>query len=226
MKRKIIIIILISLFLFSGCKLKDEDGAINDKALEEIEFIENEDLSIVNKYIKGEYNDKYGLNWKNINNDAQKINGSMETIMIDLLEFKIKEEDLLTLRNNINDMLLAIGRENEKELIDTCAYLYTSLPGILENITNDNNQLNLLRFKSYIVLSFSKCILLEWEEAKEIADLAENKYNEMINNVDYLQNSSYNLNRIYILLEEYKNGIELEELELVKNKYIEFIEGI
>ena len=53
-----------------------------------------------------------------------------------------------------------------------------------------------------------------------------NKYNEMINNVDYLQNSSYNLNRIYILLEEYKNGIELEELELVKNKYIEFIEGI
>ena len=100
------------------------------------------------------------------------------------------------------------------------------MSSIIENITNDNNQLNLLRFKSYIVLSFSKCILLEWEEAKEIADLAENKYNEMINNVDYLQNSSYNLNRIYILLEEYKNGIELEELELVKNKYIEFIEGI
>ena len=35
---------------------------------------------------------------------------------------------------------------------------------------------------------------------------------------------SYNLNKIFVLLSEIKNAIYLEELELTKIKYINFIE--
>ena len=35
---------------------------------------------------------------------------------------------------------------------------------------------------------------------------------------------SYNLNKTYILIGEFKNAIDLEEVELTKQKYINFID--
>ena len=46
----------------------------------------------------------------------------------------------------------------------------------------------------------------------------------MMNNVDYMQENSYRLNRIYVLLGEIKNATDLENINLVKLKYINFIE--
>ena len=66
-------------------------------------------------------------------------------------------------------------------------------------------------------------IRISGDEAIETAD---NKYKEMTDDVDYMKEYSYNLNKVYILLGELKNVINTEELELTKMKYINFIEKI
>lgn len=81
-----------------------------------------------------------------------------------------------------------------------------------------------MKLKSLILSSFVQANFLDWSTAKETVRLAESKYNEMMNNVDYMREYSHNLNRIYVLLEEFKNAVELEELELTKVKFINFIE--
>ena len=48
----------------------------------------------------------------------------------------------------------------------------------------------------------------------------------MMDDVDYMKEYAHNLNRVYILIGEMKKSIELEELELTKIKYINFIEKI
>ena len=48
----------------------------------------------------------------------------------------------------------------------------------------------------------------------------------MSDNLEYMKEYSYSLNKIYILVEEFKNAVDLEQADLAKIKYINFIEKI
>ena len=45
-----------------------------------------------------------------------------------------------------------------------------------------------------------------------------------MDDVNYMREYSYNLNKVYVLLEEFKNVIDAEQNSLSKIKYINFIE--
>ncbi len=83
-----------------------------------------------------------------------------------------------------------------------------------------------MQLKSQVISSFVYSNLLNWELATQAIDSAEIKYKEMMDDVDYMKEYSYNLNKIFVLLSEQKNAINLQELELVKIKYVNFIEKI
>lgn len=90
----------------------------------------------------------------------------------------------------------------------------------------NKNKVKQLELKSQIVSSYVYANLLNWELASTNIDSAEKKYKEMMDDVDYMKEYSYNLNKIFVLLGELKNAINLQEIELVKLKYVNFIEKI
>ena len=90
----------------------------------------------------------------------------------------------------------------------------------------NKNELKQLELKTQIVSSYVYANLLNWELASETINQAEIKYKEMMDDVDYMKEYSYNLNKVFVLLSELKNAINLQEVELVKLKYVNFIEKI
>ena len=224
---KYLILICFMMITLTGCSLENEEGkTIEDKTNEEITYLEDEILTIINRYAKREYIVENSINWGEIAKDAEKINSSLDTIMLDLSEIKISNEDLITFRNEINNLNIAITNNNEYELLQRCNYLYSLLPTYLEKISNNQNEINIMKLKSLMISSFIQANFFDWENAKTTIVLAENKYKEMMDDVDYMKEYSYNLNKTYILVEEMKNSIELEEADLVRIKYINFIEKI
>ena len=228
--KKIIMYVIIGIFIlfsFTGCSLDSQDGkTINDKTKEEISYLEDEILTIINRYAKKEYNNENGINWEEIANDVQKLNNSLDTILLDLSEVKISNEDLIMFRNETNNLNIAITNNNESEMIQRCNYLYSLLPTYLDKVSDNKNDVNIMKLKSLVISSYVQANFLDWENAKSTILLAEDKYKEMIDDIDYMKEYSYNLNKVYILVEETKNAIELEELDLTRIKYINFIEKI
>lgn len=90
----------------------------------------------------------------------------------------------------------------------------------------NKNEVKQLELKTQIVSSYVYANLLNWELASETIGLAEIKYKEMMDDVDYMKEYAYNLNKVFVLLSELKNAINLQEVELVKLKYVNFIEKI
>lgn len=223
---KYILFIFSILFILSGCSINNEENekTIQDKVNEEINFLENKTFTITNKYAKGEYLVDEKLNWKDISKEVEEINLSIDTIIQDLSELDISNEDILALRNEVNSLLISSGNEDEYNLLQRTSYLYSLLPNYLEKYSDDKNQVDVMKLKSLILSSFVQANFLEWDTAKNTIVLAEAKYNEMMNNVDYMKEYSNNLNKIYVLLEELKNAIELQEVELTKVKFVNFIE--
>ncbi len=220
-----IILMIICMLCITGCSIKnDEEKDIKDKTNEEINYLEDEIFAVVNKYIKDEYTEDDKINWNDMNKDIQVINNSLDTIMLDLSEVDISNDDLINFRNQVNDLSIAITNEDANNFMQKASYLYSLLPTYLEKYSDEKNKINIMKLKSLVLSSLSYANSLQWEEAKNTVGLAESKYKEMMDDVDYMKEYSYNLNKIYVLLGEYKNAVDIEELELCKQKYINFIE--
>ncbi len=251
--KNLICIFLLVIFIFSltGCSLQNnvENKTIQDKTNEEISYLEDEILTIANRYAKGEYditveeekndetenqveNDEIEedkpkeLNWDDISNTTTKINNSLDTIILDLTEVQISNEDLVNFRNHVNNLNIAVTNKDERMLLEEISILYSLLPTYEGKYLDDKNKISIMELKSLVFSSFIYSNLLDWDNAKNTVVSAENKYKEMMDDVDYMKEYSYNLNKIYILLEEFKTAIDSEQLELAKIKYIEFIENI
>lgn len=221
------IVLIISLLFFTGCSINnDEAKSIDDKLKEEIGYVEDEILTLVNRYAKKEYLIDNNLNWDDISKDCDKINSSMDTIVLDLSETKLNNDEIVAFSNEINNLNIAISNKDEAAFIQSCNYLYSLIPGYFEKISDNKNKADLMKLKSMIVSSFVQSNSSDWEGAKTSIGLAETKYKEMMDNIDYMQEYSYNLNKVYILIEELKNAINLEEKDLSRIKYINFIEKV
>ncbi len=220
-----IIFFILILITLSGCDIKaQENKGIEEKTSEEISFIENKILTFFSKFAKGEYEIEEGINWEEIEETIIDLNNVLDTIILDFSELEISNEDIIKFRNGVNDLSIACTSNDINLVLEKFNLLYSLLPTYMEKYSENKNEINILQLKSMVVSSFYYSNLYDWENAKRTIENAENKYREMMDNVDYMKEYSYNLNKVYILLGEIKNAINIEELELTKLKYINFIE--
>lgn len=221
-----ICLIVISLIIFTGCSWDaHENKGIKEKTDEEISYIENKILTFFSKYAKNEYgNSLEELDWQEIENSVIDLNNVLDTIILDFTEIEISNEDIIEFRNGINDLSIACTNRDINLVLEKNSFLYSLLPTYMEKYSENKNEINILKLKSLVVSSFTYSSLYDWENAKTTIGLAENKYKEMMDDVDYMKEYAHNLNKVYILLGEVRNAIEIEELELTKIKYVSFIE--
>lgn len=228
MKRVFFIgVCIILLFSLTGCSNFDLDNpSIEDKLNSELNYIEDLIFKIVNKYAKNEYTDEDKINWNYIKDDISQINNSWATIVLDLTEINVQNTDIMAFSNNLNNLLISASNENETELITNLSMMYEKIIGF-ENVYYDNkNQISKNEIKSGVLNTFDFVNKDEWESAKTEINSVIQKYKELMKDNSYAEENGYNLNKIYVLLEEYNNSIDTQNYNLVKIKYLNTIENL
>ena len=195
MKSKLLIfcfLVCFAIFVFVGCdNLNEEPKNINDKTTEEISYVENKILNFYSMYAKNEYGDIENLNWELIEDNAIDLNKVLDTMILDLNEIGMSDEDIIELKKGVNDLSIAIYNRDINNVFKQFGILYSLLPKYMQGYSEDTNKINQMELKALIVFSFSYANMLDWENAKNTIDLAMNKYNEMTDNVEYMTEYSY-----------------------------------
>ncbi len=239
LKKSIIYIVIMSLILLTctGCSLKKtEENKSKDKTLAEVNYIEDSLIKIINKYAKGEYSKEETvqngtetvttIEWDSMLKDEKDLLESLDTVILDLSELDIKNEDVIKLSSEINNLIILTTEENISGVLYKIRDIYSLIPEYMKTFENDTDLINKKNIKRLVISCYSLVVDGKWEEAKAEALNLETKYKEMMNDLKYAENNSYNLNNIYVLVEEFKNSIGLENIELISLKYITLIEKI
>lgn len=224
---KNLLFLIFVLIILTGCSLseeKNEEELMKEKTNTELQFVEDAIFNITNKYAKGEYIKDDELDWDSILEDEKKINEVLETIILDLAEINISQENLVLFSNELNNLLTITLQQNEGELLLRTQSLYDLVPKFLNEFLDDKNIIKDKELKSIVLLGFAYANIENWEQAKATLQLAMDKYNNLMNDVDYIQARTYSLNKVYVLLGEVKNAAEVENLDLFKLKFVNFIE--
>lgn len=223
--RKIIIIFMMSiiyLFLLTGCDENlTEDEIIKEKISTELEFIENTTNLIIEKYLSDDYLENGEINWEKIQMDFKEVSNSSSIIILDLTSLQIENNNILEFENKINEINLAIENKSEIDFLRALKDFYKQISNYLNTILPDNNILyKEIEVKSYLFESLYYCMIDEYDFGLNSIETAENLYDNLMNNVDYLRENSYKVNRVYIAIQEMKLCVQNQEKENVISKYI------
>lgn len=228
MKRVIIIsmcICSILLFTLTGCQ-KNEEKDINDKLDAELEYEEDLIFKIANKYAKGEYieDDKIKLDY--IKGDIQKINSTWNMLILDLTEVNVANQDIMDFSNSLNDLLVSISQKDDVAMIDKLNDMYAKIVIFKQAYSENKSLIEKNKIKSDVLAIYSLANKDDWEAAKTKMNSTIENYKSLMNDINYAEENTYNLNKIYVLLEEYNNAIQTQNYDLVRMKYILAVEEL
>lgn len=219
---KIFLILLICLLVLTGCSSDNQETSIEEKNLAELEYLEDNIVLIMNKFIKDEYldQDTQTQKWDEILNDARKIENGMATTLVDLASLNIDTTEIAKLSTGINNMIIAIENQDETNFIVELNNIYALIPNYLSKYLNDTELIFKKQLKYYAISTYVGFRMGNVEMAKSQIAEAETRYSEKMKDVNYVQNNEYNVNKVYILIQELKAAVESGSQELVRTKYL------
>lgn len=227
MKRIFLSICVCSMLLFclTGCG-KQEEKSIEDKLNSELEYVEDLIFKIVNKYAKQEYMEEDEIKWEDIKEDVQKINSAWSSQILDLTDVNVANQDILDYSTQLNNLLISVHNEDEQVMINQLNELYKKVIIFREAYFKNRNKIQKNKVRSGVLSAFNQVNQDQWDKAKSEINKTIEDYKNLMNDIGYAEENKYNLNKIYVLLEEYKNAIGGLNYDLVRMKYIVTVENL
>lgn len=228
MKRVILIsmsVCTILLFSLTGCG-KTPEKDIEGKLNAELEYVEDLIFKVANKHAKGEYLEEDKFKWEDIKGDMQKINSTWNTLILDLTEVNVSNQDIIGFSNDLNDLLISVSKESEVMMLEKLNDMYAKVIVFKEAYLKDKSQIQKNKIKSEVLSIYVLTNKDDYESAKTKIASTIDTYKSMMNDIQYAEENAYNLNKIYVLLEEFSNAIQTQNYDLVRMKYIVTVENL
>lgn len=170
--------------------------------------------------------DENDTDWSSIKSEIEKISNSWAVILLDLSNFNIDSNDVLSFSTTLDDSILSIKDENKEESLVNLAKLYSFIPMYERAISAENSVQNIKQVKSYIMNSYAGVEQENWNDVEFNISECEKTYKNIINDMEYVKDKEVKVNRTYVLIKELQNSLGYKDKKLFYIKYKNLIESI
>ncbi len=170
--------------------------------------------------------DENDIDWKSIKNDIEILNEAWSVIILDLSNFNINNSDILDFSSTLDDCILSIKDENKSDTLRNVSKLYSFIPNFERGISASNSAQNIKQVKSYIINAYAQVDKGEWANIESNISDAEKTFNNLTNDMDYMKDKEYKVNKTYVLMKELQNSLSYKDKKLFYLKYKNLMESI
>lgn len=170
--------------------------------------------------------DRDNIEWEVIKSNIEELYLSWTTITADLYKLNVSGENILAFSTQLDLCVGDIKTENKQASLENLGKLYSVLYNIYNNLDMPEGDKNIQETKMNIINAYTLVNLEEWERISEQLKLAEESLNTVLNDLEYLKDKEYKVNKIYIILKELQRCIELEDKDVFYIKYKNIMEQL
>jgi hypothetical protein len=165
------------------------------------------------------------IDWKNLESEISNLYKSWSEIIIDLNKVNGNNENILKFSNDLDETTKYIKAQDKVNSLSMVAKLYSYLPQFMELYEKDGRKIAFMQTKTNIIRAYSIIEQEKWEEIKKEISSSINSFNTILNDVNNNKNQ-YNINKTYVLLNEFNNSIDTNDKEILYIKYRNLIQEI
>ena len=178
--------------------------------------------------LNGVLTKKEDINWDIVKSEVESLYTSIPTITMDLYQLEINKDDILNFNKEIDNLVRVVNNEEKVSTLQTLSNIYDYLPKFIEALNNkDIIYKKVIETKSNIFKGYSKLDSNNWSEILVDIQNATNIFSELLSNENVIKtNNSYSVNKVYVMLNELQNAVNIEDVSVFLIKYKNLIEEI
>lgn len=166
------------------------------------------------------------VDWDSIKSNTEMLYSTLPTVILDLHELNVNNEDILNFSNVLDQVTLSVKQEDKTATLNNLASLYAFLPTYRSQISEDNQSINIDYVKACVLNSYAFVEQEKWDEMKNQMANAMNYFSNIMNRVEGKEQDQNRISKIYVLLNELNNSIDKKEKDLYYIKYRNLMEEL
>lgn len=159
------------------------------------------------------------VDWVTIKSEVELMYSTWNSILLDLYSMNIENEDILGFSQSLDNAILVVKSEDKQKSLEELAKLYSYLPKYIEKISVEESTKNILQTKANIINAYALVEQENWAEVQNQINQADTAYSKVANDVSYIENKQEEVSRVYILIKELRNSINLKDKDIFYIKY-------
>ena len=198
-----------------GGKTNDSDsqGGQEEKTTQEFEMKETGILT------KNE-----DINWEHLKTEIENLYTSIPTITLDLYEMQIPRENILSFNQEFDKLTISVKEENKENTLQELSNIYNYIPTFVENISDSDVYKVVINTKNNLFKAYSKLDSGNWEEISNDVKTTIDTYAGLVTNTNIEKEKQQSVNKIYIMLNELQNAVNVQDTSVFLIKYKNVLE--
>lgn len=203
-----------------GTKEQGQDST-SDSATSNNEEEKNEEYTLKEIGILTNTSD---INWENIKTEVENLYLPLPTITLDLYGAQVAREDVLGFNQEIDNLTKEVKEENKETTLATLSRLYEYIPKFADKVTNNTTYKVVIETKNNLFKAYSKIEQKNWQEISNDVKGAIDTFSSGLVNTSTNSNKQYVINKIYIMLNELQNAVNMQDESVFLIKYKNILE--
>ncbi len=159
------------------------------------------------------------VDWEYMKTNAEIIYSTWPSMMVDLHELNVKNEDILNFSSSLDQVTLAAKQEDKSVTLNNLANLYGFLPNYRSQISENKDEINIDYTKACLLNSYALVEQEQWEEVKKQLENAISYFSNIMNSINGNGQKQSHISKIYVLLNELNKTIDYKDKQLFYIKY-------
>ena len=164
------------------------------------------------------------INWDDIKNKIEIVYSSIPTITLDLYKYNINQDDILNFNKEFDNLTVVIKQNNKQDSLIQLSKLYDFMPKFAQSIYDDDLRKTIIETKSNILKAYSKLDTDNWNDISNDIKQASNSYSKLLTNPNIDQSKQYDISKIYVMINELQNAVQVQDKQIFLIKYKNIIE--
>ena len=167
------------------------------------------------------------IDWKQIKNDVEKVYTYLYPMTLDLYQTSTNQQDITNFNKKYDNLTKSVKEENKEESLKELSILYDYLPKFVENCTEDNKEKTTIKTKNELFKAYSVLDKEEWNTIADNINNAKQEFTKLVTNISNEESiNKYNVNKVYVMINELQNAITLKDKEVFLIKYKNLLEEL
>lgn len=167
---------------------------------------------------------KENINWDNIKSQVETLYSSIPTITIDLYQSNINQDDMLNFNKEFDNLTVIIKEDNKQDSLNQLSKLYDFISKFAQSIYDEDIKKVTIETKGNILKAYSKLDTENWNDILNDVKQASNTYSKLLTSTNIDQSKQYTISKIYVMINELQNAVQVKDKEIFLIKYKNIIE--
>ena len=164
------------------------------------------------------------IDWEHVKTEVENLYTSIPTITLDLYQMQIPRENILSFNQEFDKLTISVKEENKENTLQELSNIYNYIPTFVENISDSDVYKVVINTKNNLFKAYSKLDSGNWEEISNDVKTTIDTYAGLVTNTNIEKEKQQSVNKIYIMLNELQNAVNVQDTSVFLIKYKNVLE--